>query len=48
MLRCAASFVIAAYFHVRLNPQDWRAWPANFLQSRLDFDYLRIHQQKSE
>jgi hypothetical protein len=27
MLRCAASFVIAAYAKVRLIPQDWRALP---------------------
>jgi hypothetical protein len=44
MLRCASSFVIAAYFYVRLIPQDLRALPANFLQSRPDFDFLRIHQ----
>jgi hypothetical protein len=28
MLRCAASFVIAAYSQVRLIPQDLRALPA--------------------
>jgi hypothetical protein len=28
MLRCAASFVIAAYVNVRLIPQDLRALPA--------------------
>jgi len=28
MLRCAASFVIAAYAEVRLIPQDLRALPA--------------------
>jgi hypothetical protein len=28
MLRCAAFFVIAAYGHVRLTPQNWRALPA--------------------
>jgi hypothetical protein len=33
MLRCAASFVIAAYFYVRLIPHDLRALPANFLQN---------------
>jgi hypothetical protein len=36
MLRYASSFVIAAYFTVRLI-QDSRALPANFLQSRPDF-----------
>jgi hypothetical protein len=35
MLRCASSFVIAAYAPVRLIPQDSRAWPAAFLRSRL-------------
>jgi len=34
MLRCAASFVIAAYDEVRLIPQDLRALPAE-LFSRL-------------
>jgi hypothetical protein len=28
MLRCAASFVVAAYVRVRLTPQDLRALPA--------------------
>jgi len=28
MLRCASSFVIAAYVYVRLTPQDSRALPA--------------------
>jgi hypothetical protein len=28
MLRCAASFVIATYVHIRLIPQDLRALPA--------------------
>jgi hypothetical protein len=44
MLRCAASFVIAAYPKVRLIHQDLRALPANFLQSRPKFDFLREHQ----
>jgi hypothetical protein len=34
MLRCASSFVIAAYGKVRLIPQDSRALPAAFLRSR--------------
>jgi len=34
MLRCAASFVVAAYATVRLIPQDLRALPATFLRSR--------------
>jgi hypothetical protein len=34
MLRCASSFVIAAYAKVRLIPQDSRALPAAFLRSR--------------
>jgi hypothetical protein len=34
MLRCASSLVIAAYGKVRLIPQDSRALPAAFLQSR--------------
>ena len=29
---------------VRLFPQDLRALPANFLQSRPIFDFLRLHQ----
>jgi hypothetical protein len=33
MLRCASSFVIAAYTKVRLIPQDSRALPAAFLRS---------------
>jgi hypothetical protein len=34
-LRCAASFVIAAYFYVRLIPQDLRALHlgSNFLRN---------------
>jgi hypothetical protein len=34
MLRCASSFVIAAYITVRLIPQDSRALPAAFLRGR--------------
>jgi hypothetical protein len=34
MLRCASSFVIAAYAKVRRIPQDSRALPADFLRSR--------------
>src|SRR4030042_738308 len=34
MLRCASSFVIAAYATVRLIPHDSRALPADFLRSR--------------
>jgi hypothetical protein len=37
MLRCASSFVIAAYDKVRLIPQDSRALPAAFLRSRPKF-----------
>ncbi len=35
MLRCAASFVTAAYEQVRRIPQDLRALPMNFLRNRL-------------
>jgi len=37
MLRCAASFVIAAYFYVHLIPHDLRALPANFLRNHHTF-----------
>jgi hypothetical protein len=43
MLRLAASLVIAAYFYVRLIPQDLRALPANVLQNHRNFDFLQIH-----
>jgi hypothetical protein len=43
MLRCAASFVVAAYPKVRLTPQALRALPANFLQNRPKIDFLRGH-----
>ena len=42
MLRCASSFVIAAYDTVRLIPQDSRALPAAFLRSRPIFRLLRL------
>jgi hypothetical protein len=44
MLRCAAFFVVAASPKVRFTPQDLRALPANFLQSRPKIDFLREHQ----
>jgi hypothetical protein len=43
MLRCASSFVIAAYTTVRLIPQDSRALPADILQNRPNFDALLIN-----
>ena len=43
MPRCAASFVIAAYVKVRLNPHALRALPLTFLQSLL-FNILSIDQ----
>jgi hypothetical protein len=42
MLRCASSFVIAAYTKVRLIPQNSRALPAAFLRSRPGFNVLLI------
>ena len=41
MLRCASSFVIAAYAKVRLIPQDSRALPAAFLRSRPIFSTFK-------
>jgi hypothetical protein len=41
MLRCASSFVIAAYAKVRLIPHDFRALPAVFLRSRLIFTTMK-------
>jgi hypothetical protein len=41
MLRCASSFVIAAYAKIRLIPQDSRALPANFLRSRPIFETFK-------
>jgi hypothetical protein len=43
MLRCASSFVIAAYTTVRLIPQDSRALPADILRSRPDFNALLMN-----
>jgi hypothetical protein len=42
-LRCAASFVIAAYFSVRLIPQDLRALHLNLFSLPSDSDFLRNH-----
>ena len=42
MLRCASSFVIAAYTKVRLIPQDLRALPADILRSRPIFATFKI------
>jgi len=41
MLRCASSFVIAAYGKVRLIPQDSRALPAAFLRSHPIFETFK-------
>jgi len=41
MLRCASSFVIAAYTKVRLIPQASRALPAAFLRSRPIFSTFK-------
>jgi hypothetical protein len=38
MLRCTAFFVIAAYFYVRLIPQNLCALPANFLRNHRIFE----------
>jgi hypothetical protein len=40
MLRCAASFVVAAYDKYASLLADLRALPANFLQSRPKIDFL--------
>jgi len=40
MLRCASSFVVAAYAQVRLTPQDLRALPAGLFRSRVPFKGL--------
>jgi hypothetical protein len=49
MLRCAASFVTAAYAQVRLAPHDLRALPAElfFEAVVLDslFDFSRVRQK---
>jgi hypothetical protein len=41
MLRCAAFFVIAAYFYVRLISKNLRALPANFLRNHLIFELFK-------
>jgi len=50
MLRCAASFVIAAYDQVRLIPQDLRALPAELFYEAVVFgaffDFLRGHHDR--
>jgi hypothetical protein len=43
-LRCATSFVIAAYFSVRLIPQDLRALHLDLFSLPSDFDFLRNQQ----
>jgi hypothetical protein len=43
-LRCAASFVIAAYFYVRLIPQDLRALHLDLFSLPSDSDFLRNDQ----
>jgi len=53
MLRCASSFVIAAYAKVRRILHDSRALPADFLQSRPFFwtfktFYKVVNPKKSE
>jgi hypothetical protein len=40
MLRCAASFVIAAYLKVRLIPQDLRALPAELFTKPSKWAYF--------
>jgi hypothetical protein len=40
-LRCAASFVIAAYFNVRLIPQDLCALHLNLFSLPSDSDFLQ-------
>jgi len=41
MLRCASSFVVAAYAQVRLTPQDLRALSAGLFRSRVPFKGLK-------
>jgi hypothetical protein len=47
MLRCAASFVVAAYSQVRLAPHDLRALPAELFTKPSNFvsfwAFLRVH-----
>jgi hypothetical protein len=45
MLRCAASFVIAAYHNYASFLADLRALPVNSLRSRPKIDFLRKHQK---
>jgi hypothetical protein len=44
-LRCAACFVIAAYFYVRLIPQDLRALHLDLFSLPSGHDFLRNHQR---
>jgi hypothetical protein len=48
MLRCASSFVVAAYVKVRLIPHDLRALPAELFTKPFKikkvFDFLRVYQ----
>jgi hypothetical protein len=45
MLRCAASFVVAAYTQVRLTPQDLRALPAElFTQPSLSAHFSTFYE----
>ena len=48
MLRCASSFVVAAYVKVRLTPYGLRALPAELFYEAVEFgyflDFLRVHQ----
>jgi hypothetical protein len=41
MLRCASSFVVAAYAQVRLNPHDLRALPAELFTQPSNMDSFR-------
>jgi hypothetical protein len=41
MLRCAASFVVAAYVHIRLNPQDLHTLPAELFTKPSNLDSFR-------
>jgi hypothetical protein len=40
-LRCASSFVTAAYFYVRLIPQDLRALHLDLFSLPSDFNFLQ-------
>jgi len=44
-LRCAASFVIAAYFYVRLIPQDLRPLHLDLFSLPSGSDFLRNHER---